>query len=402
MSGAPLAAPRPARAGEVAEAWWVLRRPRWCRWRPRHRRRHDRCCRRRRRGPTPSPPRSRSCAGWSADGVPARRGRSCSRPDESGSRRSPMCASPLSGCPRHHLCRIYAICDANTRRLVRPAPRSSPLVRWIGGRGPAVGCGDDRSPGSCGCARQAAGAQAQSEPRGDRAGVHRAARARAARAAHHRPGRRCGRVGTHDAVPVLRRSRCAPRAPSPAPSGRPASRSTTDATATWQERVGAWMFSIRNQIGRYPQVLMFTASGGHQGWLIDGAELVAILEDLGDWDNDELARAHYWVAATTMGHAIIEASRPDEARTSEMYAELSHLPEDAADADGSRHPRAGPPPRRLVRDRGRSDDRRARADAPRAAPALTAASASEGSGVDLPDARARLSRSADETGCFCV
>ena len=36
------------------------------------------------------------------------------------------------------------------------------------------------------------------------------------------------------------------------------------------------------------------------------------------------------MSATTLGHAIIEANRPAEARTSAMYGELGHMPEDAA------------------------------------------------------------------------
>lgn len=103
-----------------------------------------------------------------------------------------------------------------------------------------------------------------------------------------------------------------------------------DPALPWQEQVGAWMTSVRDQIVRYPQLLQFTAEGGHQDWLVDGAELVAILERLGEWDDDDLARASYWVSATTLGHAIIEANRPPEARTSAMYGELGHMPEDAA------------------------------------------------------------------------
>ena len=103
-----------------------------------------------------------------------------------------------------------------------------------------------------------------------------------------------------------------------------------DPSLPWQEQVGEWMTSVRDQIVRYPQLLQFTAEGGHQDWLVDGAELVAILERLGEWDDDRLARANYWVSATTLGHAIIEANRPPQARTSAMYGELGHLPEDAA------------------------------------------------------------------------
>ncbi len=103
-----------------------------------------------------------------------------------------------------------------------------------------------------------------------------------------------------------------------------------DAGLPWQEQVGAWMTSVRDQIVRYPQLLQFTAEGGHQDWLVDGAELVAILERAADWDDAELAKAHYWVSATTLGHSIIEANRLPEPPVSAMYGELAHLPEEAA------------------------------------------------------------------------
>jgi len=103
-----------------------------------------------------------------------------------------------------------------------------------------------------------------------------------------------------------------------------------DDEAPWQEHVRAWMVSIRDNLVRYPQLLQLTASGGYQGWLHDGSELLAVLESLGDWDDDELARAHYWVSATMLGHALIEASRPPRAPTAEMYAELGSLSDDAA------------------------------------------------------------------------
>ncbi len=100
---------------------------------------------------------------------------------------------------------------------------------------------------------------------------------------------------------------------------------------SWQDEVRSWMFSVRNQVGRYPQLLQFTAAGGHQAWLVDGAELVGILEPLGSWDDDDLSRATYWVAGNTLAHAMLEATRPPESQTGAMYAELAHLPQDAAD-----------------------------------------------------------------------
>ena len=102
------------------------------------------------------------------------------------------------------------------------------------------------------------------------------------------------------------------------------------ADASWQEQVGAWMRNLREHVGRYPQLLAFVAAGGHRGWLVDGAELVAILEPLGPWDDRALARAHYWVSVTTMGHVMVESSRPEAPKLEDLYAELGHLPETAA------------------------------------------------------------------------
>jgi TetR/AcrR family tetracycline transcriptional repressor len=100
--------------------------------------------------------------------------------------------------------------------------------------------------------------------------------------------------------------------------------------APWQDHVRAWMVSIRDNLVRYPQLLHLAASGTYQGWLVDGAELLAILERAGRWDDDQLVRAHYWVSATTLGHAMIEATRPPRPPTAELYAELGRLPDDSA------------------------------------------------------------------------
>lgn len=100
--------------------------------------------------------------------------------------------------------------------------------------------------------------------------------------------------------------------------------------ATWQDKVRTWMFSIRDNLVRYPQVLQLTATGGYQGWLVDGAELVAILETVGEWADDDLARALFWVSTTTLGHVILEANKPASPSTSALYTELGRLPEPAA------------------------------------------------------------------------
>jgi len=100
--------------------------------------------------------------------------------------------------------------------------------------------------------------------------------------------------------------------------------------ASWQDQVRAWMFGIRDNLVRYPQVLQLTATGGYQGWLVDGAELVAVLETVGEWPDDELARALFWVSTTTLGHVILEANKPERPATAALYTELGRLPDPAA------------------------------------------------------------------------
>ena len=137
-----------------------------------------------------------------------------------------------------------------------------------------------------------------------------------------------------------------------------------DADLPWQEQVAAWMTSVRNQIVRYPQLLQFTAEGGHQDWLVDGAELVAILERVGEWDDAELAKAHYWVSATTLGHAIIEANRPARAAHQRHVRRARPPARGRGGADGPGDPRPGGGPRGRLRARRRPHGRRPRGHGP--------------------------------------
>jgi AcrR family transcriptional regulator len=79
--------------------------------------------------------------------------------------------------------------------------------------------------------------------------------------------------------------------------------------AGWQEQVRDWMSSVRAHLLRYPAVLSLIGRRGRTSprWLDAMAELVAILER-GGLRGAQLARAHLWIAETTIGLVMQEAS----------------------------------------------------------------------------------------------
>jgi AcrR family transcriptional regulator len=79
--------------------------------------------------------------------------------------------------------------------------------------------------------------------------------------------------------------------------------------AGWQEQVRDWMSSLRAHLLRYPAVLMMIGRRGRTSppWLDAMAELIAILER-GGLRGATLARAHIWIAETTIGLAMQEVS----------------------------------------------------------------------------------------------
>ena len=81
--------------------------------------------------------------------------------------------------------------------------------------------------------------------------------------------------------------------------------------AAWPGQVREWMTSLRAHLLRYPAVLPLIGRSGRTSpaWLDTAAALVAILERAG-LSGARLAHAHLWVAETTMGLVMQEASLP--------------------------------------------------------------------------------------------
>ena len=79
--------------------------------------------------------------------------------------------------------------------------------------------------------------------------------------------------------------------------------------AAWPAQVRDWMTSLRNHLLRYPGVVPLIGRRGRTSpaWLDVAAVLVGILARAGLAGAD-LARAHLWIAETTIAAAIREAS----------------------------------------------------------------------------------------------
>lgn len=88
--------------------------------------------------------------------------------------------------------------------------------------------------------------------------------------------------------------------------------------AAWPAQLREWMASQRAQLLRYPAILPLLGRRGRTSpaWLDAAAGLVAILERAG-LRGGELARAHLWIAETTVGIAMQEASLslPEQVRS---------------------------------------------------------------------------------------
>jgi AcrR family transcriptional regulator len=79
--------------------------------------------------------------------------------------------------------------------------------------------------------------------------------------------------------------------------------------AHWRRQVRDWMTAVRARLLRYPAVLPLLGRHGRTSpaWLEAVAVLIGILERAG-LGGAELARAHLWVAETTAGIVLLEAS----------------------------------------------------------------------------------------------
>src|SRR5437660_779469 len=57
-----------------------------------------------------------------------------------------------------------------------------------------------------------------------------------------------------------------------------------------------------------PQLVQLTASGQSAEWLADSSYLARVLQEAGVADDEIVADAVYWVATTTLGHAMMAAA----------------------------------------------------------------------------------------------
>lgn len=79
----------------------------------------------------------------------------------------------------------------------------------------------------------------------------------------------------------------------------------------WQDEVHAWMTAVYRQARAVPQLMRLMAVGESREWMAHSAYLAGVLERAGVADDRVLAEAVFWVATTTMGHALIGAGRWD-------------------------------------------------------------------------------------------
>jgi AcrR family transcriptional regulator len=85
----------------------------------------------------------------------------------------------------------------------------------------------------------------------------------------------------------------------------------SEGDAAWPEQVRAWMTSLRAHLLRYPAVLPLIGRRGRTSpaWLDAMDVLLRILERSG-LSGARLATAHLWIAETTIGLVMQEASLP--------------------------------------------------------------------------------------------
>jgi AcrR family transcriptional regulator len=82
--------------------------------------------------------------------------------------------------------------------------------------------------------------------------------------------------------------------------------------ASWQEQVALWMRHTYAQAIRVPQLVALIAAGRSPAWIAESAHLTSVLSRAGFDDATQLAEAVYWVAVTTMGHAMVRAAAGTE------------------------------------------------------------------------------------------
>jgi AcrR family transcriptional regulator len=102
------------------------------------------------------------------------------------------------------------------------------------------------------------------------------------------------------------------------------------AGAAWPERLRGWMTALRAHLLRYPAVLPLIGRRGRTSpaWLDTMDVLIRILEHAG-LSGARLANAHLWIAETTVGLVMQEASLP---LPEQVDAARASLPEASAEA----------------------------------------------------------------------
>lgn len=106
-------------------------------------------------------------------------------------------------------------------------------------------------------------------------------------------------------------------------------RPPVDDETPWQDVVHNWMTAVFDQARGVPRLMQLIASGESADWLLDASYLASAFERAGIHDDQLVTEATYWVATTTMGHAMLHSVGGAEAATQDGW-DLRRL--DAEDA----------------------------------------------------------------------
>lgn len=103
-----------------------------------------------------------------------------------------------------------------------------------------------------------------------------------------------------------------------------------DLRTAWPSQLRGWMTGVRRQLLRYPAVVSLIGRRGRTSpaWFDATSVLVEVLERAGLRDAS-LARAYLWVAETTMGAVVTEASVPFREQIDAAAAALPEMSEPA-------------------------------------------------------------------------